>query len=97
MLSAAATAAAGGDLSVSSDFGREHSGQGGASISASMPLISQLESTFQTGRRLTAPFVLVLLLMFTFILDLSGTIAPQKVAASLRDAAARAFLCDFNS
>ena len=45
-------AAAGGDLSVSSDFGRERSGQGGASMSASMPLISQLESTFQTGRRL---------------------------------------------
>jgi len=83
-------AAAGGDLSVSSDFGRERSGQGGASMSASMPLISQLESTFQTCRRLLLSFCLSLPLLFT--LGLSGTIAPQKVAASLRDAAATA-LC----
>ena len=50
VLSSAAAAAA-GELSFSSDVGRERSGQGGLSMSASMPLISQLESTFQTGRR----------------------------------------------
>lgn len=39
-------------MSFSSDMGRERGGQGGLSMSGSMPLISQLESTFQTGRRL---------------------------------------------
>ena len=51
VLSGAAAAAAGGDLSFASDMGHNAGVQGGMSMSASMPLISQLESTFHTGRR----------------------------------------------
>jgi hypothetical protein len=94
--SAAAAAAAGGDMSFSSDMGRERGGHDGVSMSASMPLISQLESTFQTGRRLVGCLILVLLLLLLLLLALTrkfpGTMAPLKAAASARDAAPPYFL-----
>jgi hypothetical protein len=97
VLSGAAAAAAGGDLSFSSEMGRERAGQGGLSMSASMPLISQLESTFQTGRRLLETIVLKLLVLLVLTLRITGTMPPQKAAALLRDViscCAMQFMCD---
>jgi hypothetical protein len=61
-------------------------------MSASMPLISQLESTFQTGRRSLESRALVSPLLFALTLRSSGKTAPQKAAALRRDNAAVARL-----
>jgi hypothetical protein len=61
-------------------------------MSASMPLISQLESTFQTGRRLLQIRALTSPLLFMLTLGSPERTAPRKAAASRRDAAALALL-----